>query len=306
MIDIRILGLAGAIALALSSTGATAADNDWQRVGEALGKPGQAMPGGVYRVGLPRTDLHVKLDGVDIKPGLALGSWVAFEKMGEQNGMVMGDLVLTQDEVNPVMKSLEDGGIEITALHNHLLRNEPFTMYMHVLGHGDPVKLAAALHQALSLSKTPLGGAAASANSQPAAATQQPALGFDTAVIDRVLGRKGKANGGVYAISVPRAGLVKDGGMDVPEAMGSAIAINFQGTGGGKVATTGDFVLTAQEVNPVIKALRENGIEVTAIHNHMLDDQPRLFFMHFWANDDAEKVAKGLKAALDKIDVAKS
>jgi hypothetical protein len=306
MIDIRILGLAGAIALALSSTGATAADNDWQRVGEALGKPGQAMPGGVYRVGLPRTDLHVKLDGVDIKPGLALGSWVAFEKMGEQNGMVMGDLVLTQDEVNPVMKSLEDGGIEITALHNHLLRNEPFTMYMHVLGHGDPVKLAAALHQALSLSKTPLGGAAASANSQPAAATQQPALGFDTAVIDRVLGRKGKANGGVYAISVPRAGLVKDGGMDVPEAMGSAIAINFQGTGGGKVATTGDFVLTAQEVNPVIKALRENGIEVTAIHNHMLDDQPRLFFMHFWANDDAEKVAKGLKAALDKVDVAKS
>jgi hypothetical protein len=306
MIDIRILGLAGAIALALSSTGATAADNDWQRVGEALGKPGQAMPGGVYRVGLPRTDLHVKLDGVDIKPGLALGSWVAFEKMGEQNGMVMGDLVLTQDEVNPVMKSLEDGGIEITALHNHLLRNEPFTMYMHVLGHGDPVKLAAALHQALSLSKTPLGGAAASGSSQPAAATQQPGLGFDTAVIDRVLGRKGKANGGVYAISVPRAGLVKDGGMDVPEAMGSAIAINFQGTGGGKVATTGDFVLTAQEVNPVIKALRENGIEVTAIHNHMLDDQPRLFFMHFWANDDAEKVAKGLKAALDKVDVAKS
>jgi hypothetical protein len=306
MIDIRILGLAGAMALALSSTGATAADNDWQPVGEALGKPGQEMPGGVYRVGLPRTDLHVKLDGVDIKPGLALGSWVAFEKMGEQNGMVMGDLVLTQDEVNPVMKSLEDGGIEITALHNHLLRNEPFTMYMHVLGHGDPVKLAATLHEALSLSKTPLGGAAASGSSQPAAATQQPGLGFDTAVIDRVLGRKGKANGGVYAISVPRAGLVKDGGMDVPEAMGSAIGINFQGTGGGKVATTGDFVLTAQEVNPVIKALRENGIEVTAVHNHMLEDQPRLFFMHFWANDDAEKVAKGLKAALDKVDVAKS
>jgi hypothetical protein len=121
-----------------------------------------------------------------------------------------------------------------------------------------------------------------------------------------VLGRKGKANGGIYAVSVPRAGLVKDGGMEVREAMGSAIAINFQGTGGGKVATTGDFVLTAQEVNPVIKALRENGIEVTAVHNHMLDDQPRLFFMHFWANDDAEKVAKGLKAALDKVDVAKS
>jgi hypothetical protein len=301
----RTLGLSVVVALALSSTAATAADNDWQqRVGEALGKPGQEMSGGVYRVGLPRTDLHVKLDGVDIKPGLTLGSWVAFERMGEQNGMVMGDLVLTQDEVSPVMKALEDGGIEITALHNHLLRNEPFTMYMHVLGHGDPVKLAATLHQALSFSKTPLGGLAASGSSQPPAA--QPDLGFDTSIIDRVLGRKGKANGSVYAVSVPRAGLVKDGGMEVPEAMGSAIAINFQGTGGGKVATTGDFVLTAQEVNPVIKALRDNGIEVTAAHNHMLDDQPRLFFMHFWANDDVEKVAKGLKAALDKVDVAKS
>jgi hypothetical protein len=279
-----------------------AADDSWQAVGEALGKPGQEMPGGVYRVGMPRTDLHVKLDGIDIKPGLALGSWLAFKKMG-QDAMVMGDLVLTQDEVGPVMQKLEDGGIEITALHNHLLRNEPFTMYMHVLGHGDAVQLATTLHAALSLSKTPLG-AAASGSSQPGAAP--PDLGFDIAVIDRVLGRKGKANGGVYAVSVPRAEPVRDGGMEVPEAMGSAIAINFQGTGGGKVATTGDFVLTAQEVNPVIKAMRENGIEVTAVHNHMLDDQPRLFFLHFWANDDVEKVAKGLRAALDKVNVAKS
>lgn len=303
---IRTLSLAGAVALALSSTAATAAENDWQHVGEALGKTGQEMPGGVYRVGLPRTDLHVKLDGVDIKPGLALGSWLAFKKMGGDDSMVMGDLVLTQNEISPVMKKLEDGGIEITALPNHLLRNEPFTMYMHVLGHGDPVKLASTLHQALALSKTPLGTAPASGSSQPAPAAQQPDLGFDTAVIDRVLGRKGKANGGVYGFSIPRAEPVKDGGMEIPEAMGSAIAINFQGTSGGKVATTGDFVLIAQEVNPVIKALRENRIEVTAVHNHMLDDQPRLFFMHFWANDDAEKVAKGLKAALDNVNVAKS
>jgi biotin operon repressor len=303
---IRTLGLTGAVMLALSSPAATAADADWQqRVGEALGKPGQEMPSGVYRVGLPRTDLHVKLDGVDIKPGLALGSWLAFKKEGAQDAMVMGDLVLTEAEVSPVMKKLEEGGIEITALHNHLLRNEPFTMYMHVLGHGDPVKLAATLHQALSLSKTPLEGAAASGSSPPAAAAQQPELGFDPAIIDRALGRKGKASGGVYAVSVPRAEPVKDGGMEVLEAMGSAIAINFQGTGGGKVATTGDFVLTAREVNPVLKALRENGIEVTALHNHMLDDQPRIFFMHFWANDDAEKVAKGLKAALDNVNVAK-
>jgi Domain of Unknown Function (DUF1259) len=288
----------------LSGVAAFAADNDWQqRVGSALGKPGQEMSGSVYRVGLPRTDLHVKLDGVDINPGLALGSWLAFKPVGNE-AMVMGDLVLTQDEINPVMKKLEEGAIEITALHNHLLRNEPFTMYMHVLGHGDPVKLATALHQALLLSKTPLEGAATGSSSQqPSAASQD--VGFDTAVLDRILGHKGKANGGVYAVNVPRSEPVKDHGMEVPEAMGSAIGMNFQSTGGGKVATTGDFVLTENEVNPVIKALRENGIEVTAVHNHMLDDQPRLFFMHFWANDDLEKVAKGLKAALDKVNVAK-
>jgi biotin operon repressor len=297
---IRLAGLLVAIGIATPSF---AADESWNAVGQALGKSGQEMPGGVYRIGLPRTDLHVTLDGVEIKPGLALGGWLAFRKMSGQDAMVMGDLVLMQDEVNAVMQKLEDGGIEITALHNHLLRNEPFTMYMHVLGHGDPVKLATTLHAALSLSKTPFGSAAVSGNSQPPAA--QPELGFDPAVIDRVLGHKGKANGGVYGVSVSRAEPVTDGGMEVPEAMGSAISMNFQATGGGKVATTGDFVLTAQEVNPVIKALRENGIEVTAVHNHMLDDQPRLFFMHFWANDDVEKVAKGLRAALDKINVAK-
>jgi hypothetical protein len=281
------------------------AEENWMdQVGEALGKRGAEMPGGIYRVGLPRTDLHVKLDGVEIKPALALGSWLAFKKTGGNDAMVMGDLVLTQDEVNPVMQKFEEGGIEVTALHNHLLRNEPFTMYMHVLGHGDPAKVAATLHQALALSKTPLA-AAASGSSQPPAAAPQPNLGFDIAMIDRALGRKGKANGGVYAISVPRAESVKEGEMEVPEAMGSAIAINFQGTGGGKVATTGDFVLTAEEVNPVLRALRDSGIEITAIHNHMLDEQPRLFFMHFWANDDAEKVAKGLKAALDQVHVAK-
>ncbi|MDB5408079.1 MAG: hypothetical protein JWL84_2991 [Rhodospirillales bacterium] len=303
-LTILAIGLAAGI-----SVPAFAADDDWQRpVGAALGKSGTSMPGNVYRVGLPRTDLKVRLDGVEIKPALALGGWLAFRKVSAQEAMVMGDLVLTQDEVNPVMTSLEGNAIEITALHNHLLRNEPFTMYMHVLGHGDPVKLAAALHQALSLSKTPLDDAVAVGSSQPpaAAGTQAQTIDLDTAMIDRVLGRKGKVNGGVYALSIPRAEVVNEGGMEVPEAMGSAIAINFQPTGGGKVATTGDFVLTASEVNPVLKAMRDNGIEITAVHNHMLNDQPRLFFMHFWAHDDAEKVAKGLKAALDKVNVAKT
>ena len=283
--------LAGAPSLAFAA-------DDWQaQVGQALGKTGSAAPGGIYRVGLPRTDLKVTLDGVELKAGFALGSWLAFEKMGDQ-GMVMGDLVLTMDEVNPVMTKLVAGGIEITALHNHLLRNQPFTMYMHVQGRGDPVKLAAALHTALAQSKTPL-------SASPPPATPAP-VDLDTAAIDQTLGAKGANNGGVYGFSIPRAEPIKDNGMDVPPPMGSANAINFQPTGGGKAAITGDFVLVASEVNPVLKALREHGIEVTALHNHMLDDQPRLYFMHFWANDDAKRLAEGLKAALAHVNIAKS
>jgi Domain of Unknown Function (DUF1259) len=285
----------------------SAVENDWAKVADALGKSGTEMPGGVYRVGLPRTDLHVALDGVELKPAFALGSWLAFQSNGDTT-TVMGDLVLTEDEINPVMKRLAEGGIEITALHNHLLRAQPATFYMHVLGRGDPAKLAAALHNGLALSGTPLGNATASTSSQPpAGGTAQPqALDLDTAMIDRTLGAKGKVVSGVYQVGIPRAEPVHDNGMEVPVAMGSAEAINFQPTGGGKAAITGDFVLTAAEVNPVLRALRENGIEVTALHNHMLDDQPRLFFMHFWANDDARKLAQGLRAALDKINVARS
>lgn len=293
--------------LAAVATSAPAWAADWTKVADALGKSGTEMPGGVYRVGLPRTDLHVTLDGVQIKPTLALGSWLAFQPMGDQ-AMVMGDLVLTEAEVNPVMKKLTEGGIEITALHNHLLRAQPATLYMHVLGHGDPANLATALNAGLALSATPLGNATPSTSSQPPAsgAAQPQQVDLDTAMIDRVLGAKGKANGGVYQISLRRAETVKDGSIEVPVAMGSAEAINFQPTGAGKAAITGDFVLIGGEVNPVLRALRENGIEVTALHNHMLDDQPRLFFMHFWANDDAAKLAQGLRAALDKVNLVRS
>jgi len=286
-----------ALSAGLAATTVQAAEQWQSQVAEALGKPGTEMPGGVYRVALPRTDIKATLDGVELKPGFALGGWLAFDMHGN-SGMVMGDLVLTAEEVNPVMARLAEGGIEITALHNHLLRNQPFTMYMHVLGHGDPSKLAAALHDALALSKTPLTAPAAG-SSQP------PALDLDTAAVDAILGTKGNNNGGVYQISIRRAEPVTEEGMEVPAPMGSAQAINFQPTGGGKAAITGDFVLIGKEVNPVAKALREHGIEVTAIHNHMLDEQPRLFFMHFWANDDAKKLAQGLKAALDRIALAK-
>jgi uncharacterized protein DUF1259 len=295
-----------ALVLALSfSAPADAADSDWTRVGEALGKPGTEMPGGVYRIGLPRTDIKATLDGVELKPGFALGGWLAFEKMGGQS-MVMGDLVLTDDEVNPVMEKLLEGGIQVTALHNHLLRNQPFTMYMHVMAMGDPVKLATVLHTALAASKTPLAPAATGSSQPPGAAPAgPPPIDLDTAVLDQTLGRKGTNNGGIYQFSIPRAEAVKDNGMAVPPSLGSAQAINFEPLGGGKAAITGDFVLTAKEVQPVMKALRDNGIEVTALHNHMLDDQPHLFFMHFWAHDDAGKLAQGVKAALSHVAIAK-
>ncbi|MDQ2805017.1 MAG: DUF1259 domain-containing protein [Pseudomonadota bacterium] len=286
---------------------ASAAENDWTKVADALGKPGMEMPGGVYRVGMPRTDLHVTLHGVVLKPTFALGSWLAFKPAGNQ-AMVMGDLVLTQDEIRPVMTRLAAGGIQITALHNHLLHTQPTIFYMHVLGQGDPVKLATVLHSGLAASKTPFGATAASANHKPsrAGATTTPATALDTAMIDHTLSAKGQMVGGVYQIGIPRAEAVHDGGMVVPASMGSAEAINFQPTGAGRAAITGDFVLTAKEVNPVLLTLLEHGIEVTALHNHMLGDTPRLFFMHFWADGDTAKLAQGLRAALDKVNLAKS
>ena len=274
-------------------TGAT----DWKAVGQALGKEGSMQPGDVYKVSLPRSDLQVTAGGVQIKPGLALGGWVAFKQMGNQ-AMAMGDLVLTEDEVTPVMTKLQEGGVEQTALHNHVLHESPRVMYMHIHATGDPVKIAKAIHDALALSKTPLTAPAAGGD-------QSQDIGIDTKQLDQTMGQTGKVNGGIYQYSVPRAEAVTDNGMEVPPSMGVSQAINFQPTGGGKAAITGDFVLIASEVNPVIKALRDNGIEVTALHSHMLTENPRLFFMHFWANDDAQKLARSLRAALDKVNIKK-
>jgi len=270
---------------------------DWQKIDETLGRK-PAVSGDVHRYGFPRSDLTVTLDGVTIKPSLALGGWIAF-KPAHGGAMAMGDLVLLETEVTPVVAKLTEGGFEITAIHNHLLRANPETFYVHVLGHGDPLKLANALHDGLAASKTPLTAAAAAS---------PPAIDLDTAQLDQIIGVKGQNNGGVYAFAVPRRDPVNEGGMEITPVgpMGVAQAINFQPTGGGKAAITGDFVLTGNEVNPVIRALFSSGIEVTAVHSHMLDEQPRLFFLHFWANDDALKLAKGLRAALDKTARTKS
>ena len=274
---------------------------DWKPVEQALGKAGSMQPGDVYKVSLPRSDLKVTVGGVELKPALALGSWVAFKKTGDMT-MVMGDLVLAEDEVTPVLTKLQEGGVEISALHNHVLRESPRVMYMHIHAMGDAVKIAKAIHDALSLSKTPFAASPAPAQTQD--------IGIDTKQIDQIMGQTGKANGVVYQYSIARADEVTDVSMDakgtvIPPPMGVAQAINVQPTGGGKAAITGDFVLIASEVNPVIKELRDNGIEVTALHSHMLTDSPHLFFMHFWANDDAQKLARGLRTALDKVNIKK-
>jgi hypothetical protein len=211
--------------------------------------------------------------------------------------MVMGDLVLLETEITPVMTKLLDSGLDITAIHNHILRASPATFYMHVAGHGDPEKMAAAIRAALSsASKTPFDPPATTAGAAPN-------IDLDTAKIDEAMRAKGTANGGVYQFGIPRRDPPMESGMQVTAALGGANAINFQPTGDGKAAITGDFLVTGNEVNPLIRALRAGDIEVTAIHSHMLDEEPRLFFIHFWANDDAVKLARSVRAALDKTAV---
>jgi hypothetical protein len=269
---------------------------NWQAVDQAIGRSGQVQGDGAYKIGFPRGDLKVTAAGVEIKPALALGGWVAFSTPGSDS-MIMGDLVLVEDEVSPVMSSLEAGGVQVTGIHNHVLHESPRIMYMHIGGHGDAVKLAAAVKTAVALTAIP-------APKPPAAPASD--IGIDTTGIEQALGHAGKINGGVFQVGVPRAESITEGGMKVPNSMGLATGINFQPTGGGKAAITGDMVLLGEEVNPVIQALRSNGIEVTALHSHMLDEHPRLFFMHFWANDDAVKLARGFRAALDKTNSQKA
>ncbi len=287
----KLLPLLAASAV-LVSVSASAQETNWQKVDTTFGRK-PAVAGDVHRYAFPRSDLSVTLDGVAIKPALALGGWVAFKPTHGGDAMAMGDLVLLESEIAPVMSKLIDGGLEITAVHNHLLRANPATFYLHVGGHGDPIKMAAAIREALAASKTPLNAAAAA----PA-----PAIDLDTGQLDQIIGVKGQPAGGVYQLGVPRSGPVVENQMQItpPGPMGVATGINFQPTGNGKAAITGDFVLIGSEVNPVIRALRSNGIEVTAVHSHMLDEQPRLFFLHFWANDDATKLARGIRAALKK------
>jgi hypothetical protein len=262
-------------------------------IDQALGRSGQKI-GDVYRAGFPRTDLHVSVNGLAIKPGLALGSWAAF--LGsDDNAMVMGDLVLLEEELNPVMAQLRSSGFEITAVHNHLMEETPKVLYLHYMGHGPAAQLATSLHSALAVSKTPL--------QKPSAAAEEPAPPSWAKSVDGAVGRKGTFKGGVLSFGVPRSDSVTMGEMTIPPAAGVGEAINFQAADSGNVATTGDFVLTADEVNPVITELQAHHILVTALHSHMLTEQPRLFFMYFWSVGNPESVGAGIQATLSKISV---
>lgn len=272
------------------------ADPDWAGVEQAMGRPGTLLPDGIFKFSMPRSDLNVLIGDVQVMPALALGSWAAFKSVND-DVMVMGDLVLTEAEVSPVMQKLQQGGIEQTALHNHLMGESPRVMYMHISGHGDRIKMASTLHDALALTGTP-----SNISAKPPIANNT----MDTAMLDAIIGAKGKYSSGVYQFSIPKTEKITDHGMEVPPSMGVAMPLNFQPLSDGKAAITGDFVLTGDEVNPVIRALNNNDIKVTAVHNHMINEEPRLFFLHFWAVDDPGKLAGGLKAALDTTNASRA
>jgi Domain of Unknown Function (DUF1259) len=291
-----LLALALGFTLAATAQRSDSAQGDWAAVDRAMGRAGTMQPGDVQKYNFPRADLRVTVAGVPLKPALALGSWVAFKRTGAAAGeaMAMGDLVLLESEVAPVIAKLQSMEVEQTALHNHLQHESPAVMYLHIQAQGDPIKVAEAVRAALALTKTPSG---------PPAASVTATFGLDTSQLASALGYPGKVNGGVYQVTVSRQEPVRMAGMEVPPSMGVATALNFQPTSKGKGAITGDFVLTADEVNPVIRALRDGGVEVTALHSHMLGEEPRLFFMHFWANDDAVKLARTLHTALGLMKV---
>jgi hypothetical protein len=279
------------VSTALSGT--PPAEGGWDAADKVFGQAGKDLPGEVHRYGWPRADFHVSIGGVPVQPGLALGAWAAFKKTGTGGEAVtMGDLVLLEPEVEPVLGELEAGGFEILAIHNHLLGETPHVLYVHFHGHGEPASLAKTLKAALARTKTPAPGKA------PAKPTPEQEKIFEK--LQEALGRKGTMSGAVLQVGVPRADPIQDGGMEIPPSMGMANAMNFQ-TVGNRVATTGDFVLIADEVNQVIRELRAHGIQATALHSHMLRETPRLFFMHFWGVDTPEKIGDGLKAALSKV-----
>lgn len=286
----RMLMSAGAVlGVASAPAVAQAQATGWAAVDSAVGRAGTAQDGGVWTYRFPRRDLTVKVGEVTVLPGLALRSWVAF-KRATGGAMMMGDLVLLESEVSPVIAKLEELGVHATALHNHLQGESPRVMYLHINGRGDPVKLGHAIHSALALTATP--------DAVPDGKGLAIRFQLDTTELAAALGRKGKVSDGAWGAGVPRAESIRVGGMVVPPAMGLATSIGVQPLGEGKAAVAGDFVLLPGEVTPVVRALRAAGITVTAIHSHMVDERPRLIFVHYWATGDALALARALRGVL--------
>ncbi len=285
MFKILILSLA-------VSTIAIAQTSDWQSVEKVFNRKGNVQ-GEVFKVTFPRSDLKVKVGNVLIEPGLALTSWIAFDGSGN-NSMMMGDLVLLDSEITPVITKIIANGLEVSAIHNHIIGESPNVKYLHFGGSGNPEVLAQKMMNVLSVTGTPL-------------VPQQSGMTintFDWSKVESILGRSGAHKGNILQIGIPRIETITEKGMEIPPFMGMATAINMQLVGE-NAAATGDFVLLAGEVNPVVHALVENGFAVTAIHSHMLFESPRLFFLHFWGVEQPEKLARGLKAALDKTNSEK-
>lgn len=262
--------------------------SDWQEVEQIFGRKG-TVQGEMLKVTFPRSDLSVKIEGIKIDPGLALTTWIGFEKTGN-SVLMMGDMVLLQKEVTPVLSKLTTSGVQVTALHNHLIGTEPSVMYLHFSGAGEPKKLAEAMNSALSLTGTPVGTLESPVS---------PAK-TDWSKVETILGKTGAKKENLLQVGFPRKESIKENGVDVPPFLGVATGMNLEMLDDKRAAATGDFVLLADEVNPVAKALTESGIAVTAVHSHMLHESPRLFFLHFWGVAEPEKIARGLKSALDK------
>jgi hypothetical protein len=287
------LGPIFALVCSAALSAAPPAEGGWAATDRVFEMAGKDLPGEVHRYGWPRSDLRVTVGGVPVEPALALGAWAAFKKTGSgEEAVTMGDLVLLEAEAEPVLGELEAGGFEILAIHNHLLGETPHVIYVHFHGHGDPAALAGTLKAALAKTKTP----------GPGKAPAKPTAGQEKVFqqLQQALGRNGTMSGTVLQVGVPRADAIQDGGMEVPPSMGMSNSMNFE-TVGNRIATTGDFVLVADEVNPVLRELRAHRIQVTALHSHMLRETPRLFFLHFWGIGTPDKIGEGLKAALSKV-----
>lgn len=271
------------------------ADAYWKPVEKAIGKNGTMLSGGVFKVDLTRSDKAVAIGDVRLKPHMAMDSWIAFMPMGD-GATMMGGLTLTAGEMAPVQAKLSAAGIDITAVHNTLIGESPQVYDLHIGGRGDPVTLAAKVRSALDAARIPI--------SIENPASVKPDM--DPGPLNAILGYKGRSEGGIYLFTIPRAERITMDGMEMPASMDVATQIKFQPLGGGRAAATGDFLVRPNEVKPVIRALNANGIEVTALHTHMLTEEPRIFMLHFWATGDAKTIAQGIRLALDNTNSKKT